>query len=201
MPSVENCQLCFPSLSLVNTEEKISFATKNPSRHIALKLSGLASSWADSICLSFSEGHMELWAGSKVYGFGPHWSENSVSDCWQALKYLVLITATTFTLVGYCWNIIPMGAARLSCHRGDGSYYFTPALFFFLTKNVACPQLIIWPPSEQTQQKIVRWGKTSIALNYAAAKLGWRERLISLLRLEGFWTSHLFFFHPVHLAA
>lgn len=133
MPIAKSCQLCFQSFSLVNTEggKKISFATKSPSRHTAVKQSGLASSWADSICLSFSVGHMEPWAGNKVHGFGPHWSENSVSDFWLALKYLVLITATTFTLAGYCWNIIPTGAARLGRHTGDGSYFFTPALFVF----------------------------------------------------------------------
>lgn len=90
-------------------EKESSSVTRGPSRHTALQLSELASSWADSICLTFSVGHAEPWAGNKVLGLGPHWSENSASDCWPTLKYLVLITATTFTLAGYCWNIIPKG--------------------------------------------------------------------------------------------
>lgn len=100
-----------------------SSLTRGPSRHAALQLSELASSWADSICLTFSVGHMEPWAGNRVLGLGPHWSEKPASDCWPTLKYLVLITATTFTLAGYCWNIIPKGLhgkgiTLLFNHRG-----------------------------------------------------------------------------------
>lgn len=117
-------------------EKESSSVTRAPSRHAALQLSELASSWADSICLTFSVGHMQPWAGNRVFGLGPHWSENSASDCWPTLKYLVLITATTFTLAGYCWNIIPKGLRSkgitpLFNHRGDGSHSLTQAFFIW----------------------------------------------------------------------
>lgn len=116
-------------------KKETSSVTRGPSRHAALQLSELANSWADSICLTFSVGHMEPWAGNKVLGLGPHWSENSALDCWPTLKYLVLITATTFTLAGYCWNIIPKGLhskgiTPLFNHRGDGSHSLTQAFFY-----------------------------------------------------------------------
>lgn len=114
-------------------EKEYSSVTRGLSRHSALQLSELASSWA-TVCLTFSVGHMEPGAGNRVLGLGPHWSENSASDCWPALKYLVLITATTFTLEGYCWNIIPKGLRSkgitpLFNHRGDGSHSLSQAFF------------------------------------------------------------------------
>lgn len=119
-------------------EKESSPVTRVPSRHAALQLSELASSWADSICLTFSVGHMESWAGNKIFGLRPHWSENSALDCWPTVKYLVLITATTFTLAGYCWNIIPKGLCSkgitpLFNHRGNGSHSPSQAFFFFFS--------------------------------------------------------------------
>lgn len=72
--------------------------------------------------------------------------KNSVSDCRPILKYLVLITATTFTLAGYCWNIIPLGlcskgTSPLFNHGADGSRCRTQTLFF----------LFIWEMGQRKQ--------------------------------------------------
>ncbi len=112
-----------------------SSVTRDPSRRAALQLSELAGSWADSICLTFSVGHMEPWAGNRVLGLGQHRSENSATDRWPTLKYLVLITATTFTLAGYCWNIIPKGLhskgiTPLFNHWAGGSHSLTQPFFY-----------------------------------------------------------------------
>lgn len=70
----------FPILLLSkHWEKKISVTTRTPSRHPVLQQSGLASSWADSICLTFSVGHIEHWVGYKFCCLGLHWSENSES--------------------------------------------------------------------------------------------------------------------------
>lgn len=116
-------------------EKESSSVTRGPNRLAALQLSELASNWADSICLTFTVWHMEPWAGNKVFGLAHVHLKNSVPDCWPALKYLVLITATTFTLAGYCWNIIPKGLhckgiTPLFSHRRDGSHSFSQAGFF-----------------------------------------------------------------------
>lgn len=58
-------------------------------------------------CLTFSVGHTELWRPGP-----PAWPHIHLETRWPALKYLVLITATTFTLAGYRSNIIPAGAGR-----------------------------------------------------------------------------------------
>lgn len=137
-------------------------------------LAKLASSWADSICLTFSVGHTKPWADNKVRRLGPHWSENSQSECRPALKYLVLITATTFTLAGYCWNIIPEGLCSegttpLFHHTADGSHSLTQAFFFFL----------IWETGHTATASFVGWQRATenrgderhfITLNYIAAK-------------------------------
>lgn len=136
------------SLLSKHWEKEPNPVTRVPSRHAALQLSELASSWADSICLASSVGHMEPWAGNKIFGLHPHWSENSALDCWPTVKYLVLITATTFTLAGYCWNIIPKGLCSkgitpLFNHRGNGNHFLTQA-FLSGKWDTATAHYIFW---------------------------------------------------------
>lgn len=86
--------------------------------------------WCMALFDLLSVGHMEPKADDKVLSLGLHWSENAPLDCGPILKYLVLITSTTFALVGYCWNIIPQGCtARALCH-----YSARAGVHDFLTK-------------------------------------------------------------------
>lgn len=166
-------------------------------------LGELASSGADSSCLTFSTGH----GGALGRQQGPPACidlKNSVSDYRPILKYLVLITATTFTLAGYCWNIIPSGlcskgTSPLFNHGADGSRCRTQALFFFFlffylrngTTEAGC---LRQRPLENKETRHFT------ALNYTAAPSDWGVRLISLVGLVDFWTSYLIS-RPVHLPA
>lgn len=124
--------------------------------------------------------------------------KNSVSNCPPILKYLVLITATTFTLAGYCWNIIPSGpcskgTSLLFNHGADGSRCRTQALFFYLRNGTAEAGCLRQRPLENKETRHFT------ALNYTAALSDWGVRLISLVGLVDFWTYLISC--PVHLPA
>lgn len=137
----------------------------------------------------------------KVHGLDPHWSGNSAVDFWPTLKYLVLITATTFTLAAYCRNIIPKGLqgkgiTPLFNHRRDGSYSHTQAFLFYL-RNGTQPQQIIQYRLPLTKSSRKLWDERhSITLNYTEAKFDWAVHLISQVGLVDFelliWLLALF---------
>lgn len=147
---------------------------------------------------------MQPWAENKVLGLGPHWSENSASVCWPALKYLVLITATTFTLAGYCWNIIPKGLRSkgimpLFNHREDGSHSLARAFFVEDMGHSHSHSRLCRLPLTTSNRKL--WDERHfITLNYIAAKFERGAQLISTAGLVDFWTSYLITC-PVHLSA
>lgn len=181
------------SLPSKHWEKESSSVTRGPNRLAALQLSELASSWADSICLTFTVWHMEPWAGNKVFGLAHVHLKNSVLDCWPALKYLVLITATTFTLAGYCWNIIPKGLhckgiTPLFSHRRDGSHSLSQAGFFIWDMGHSHNRLYRLPLTKSNRKL---WDERhSITLNYTAAET--EEHSLSLW--WGWWIFELLSF-------